>query len=198
MTTILRIQSGGNLQGSATRQIGQMVIEQLRTKHPGSRLIERDLVLSPIPHISPQFVGTMFSDNDEKLQLSNQMIDELFASDVIVMESPMYNFGIPSVLKAWIDHVVRARKTFRISATGAEGMLVGKKAVLVLGSGGVYSDGPFKALDFQEGYLRATLGFIGITDLEVVRIEGLNLGPEMAARAMASARQRVGQMLSPR
>lgn len=197
METILRIQSGNDLRGSATRQIGQEVIDGLRERHPAARVLTRDLVATPLPHLGPEFVRVMFSDADaEALTLSNQLIDELFASDLVVIESPMYNFSISSALKAWIDHVVRARRTFRISATGVEGMLRGKRVILVLGSGAVYSEGPFQAMDFQEPYLRAMLGFIGLTDLETIRVEGLGLGPEAATEGLSRARARVGRWLA--
>src|ERR1700744_1944690 len=115
MTTILHIKSSSNLQGSVTRQIGPVVIERLQTQVGGAKIIERDLVKTPVPHVSPELLGAMFSGNDqaEGLALSNQLVEELFSSDIIVIESPMYNFSIPSVLKAWIDHIARARKTFR-------------------------------------------------------------------------------------
>src|ERR1700722_15355574 len=145
MTTILHIKSSSNLQGSVTRQIGPVVIERLKAQTPGgAKVIERDLVKATVPHVSPELLGAMFSGNDQAdgLTLSNQLVEELFASDIIVIESPMYNFGIPSVLKAWIDHVVRAKKTFSYTQNGPEGLLKGKQAILVLGSGGVYSEGP--------------------------------------------------------
>lgn len=185
--TILRIQAGGNVQASVTREVGQLLMQRLESD--GARVIERDLVRNPLPHLDSSFVTTMFSENDESLVLSNQLIAEVFESDTLVIESPMYNFGVPSALKAWIDHVVRARKTFRITGHGAEGLLVGKKAFLVVGSGGVYSEGPFKAYDFHETYLRAVLGFVGISDIEVIRVEGLSLGAE---DAMRRAKERVG------
>ena len=199
MTTILRIQSGGDLRGSATRLIGQAVIDGLKARHPSAEISSRDLVVNPLPHIGPDFVRTMFADNGASaLSLSNQLIDELLASDILVLESPMYNFTISSALKAWFDHVVRVRKTFRITETGVEGLLKGKKGLLVLGSGGVYSGGPFKPLDFQEPYLRAMLGFIGMTDLESIRVEGLSMGPGAAAEGIAKARTRVSQVLLAR
>ncbi len=198
MKTILHIRSGGNLEGSVTRQVGQLVIDTLRTRYPRVEVIPRDLVATPLPHIAPAFVGAMFSANADvpALSLSDQLIEELFVSDALVLESPMYNFSIPSALKAWIDHVVRSHKTFRYTGTGVEGMLKGKKTLLVLGSGAIYSAGPFMAMDFQEPYLRAMLGFIGLTDLETIRVEGLNMGPGAAAEGIAKAKTRVAQLLS--
>jgi len=192
MTTILNIKSSSNLQGSVTRQIGPVAVERLKAQYPDAKIIERDLVKTSIPHVSPQFVSAMFSGQNDApaLALSQKLIDEVLASDIIVLEVPMYNFGIPSALKAWIDHVVRAGKTFRYGAAGPEGLAKGKKAIIVLGRGGVYSEGPMKTMDYQEPYLRMILGFIGITDVETIVIEGVALGPEKAAAALAGARQR--------
>jgi FMN-dependent NADH-azoreductase len=109
-------------------------------------------------------------------------------SDILVIESPMYNFSIPSALKAWIDHVLRAGRTFQYGAAGPEGLALGKKAILVLASGGVYTAGPYQAYSHQESYLRQVLGFIGITDVQAVHIEGVASGPEKAAEAVTDAK----------
>ena len=119
--------------------------------------------------------------------MSDALIGELVTADVIVLAVPMHNFGIPSTLKAWIDHVVRAGRTFIYSEGGPEGLLKGKRLILVLASGGVYSNGPAKQLDFQEPYLRAVLGFIGLTDIEVVRVEGVAMSAIGADKAVATA-----------
>lgn len=196
MTTILHIKSSSAPQGSVTRQVGAAALERLKAQAPGAKIIERDLVKTSIPHVNPQFVGAMFSGNPEagELALSNQLVNELLASDIILIESPMYNFGIPSVLKAWIDHIARAGKTFRYTPTGPEGLLKGKQAILVLGSGGVYSEGPMKAMDHQGTYLRAVLGFIGIADVESIVVEGVAMGPEKATAALVQAKQRAGEL----
>jgi FMN-dependent NADH-azoreductase len=120
---------------------------------------------------------------------SDHLIDELFAADVVVMAVPMHNFGPPSTLKAWFDHIARAGRTFAYSDKGREGLLKGKKAIVVLARGGVYSDGPAKALDFQEPYVRSMLDFIGITDVHVVRVEGVAMGEDAVKRAIASAKE---------
>jgi FMN-dependent NADH-azoreductase len=125
------------------------------------------------------------------------LIDELFAADIIVLAVPMHNFGPPSTLKAWIDHVVRVGRTVSYSEQkGPEGKLKGKRVILVLASGGVYSDGPAKPLDFQEPYLRAILGFIGLTDIDVVRVEGVAMSAIGPDQAVASARAQSKEVLS--
>jgi FMN-dependent NADH-azoreductase len=192
MTTILHIASSSNPNGSVTRQIGGTTLEALKQTHPGAKIIERDLIKNPIPHVSPEFLGAMFSGQNAApvLALSEQLIAELIESDLIVIEVPMYNFGIPSALKAWIDHVVRVGKTFQSGTAGPDGLAKGKKAIIVLGRGGIYSEGPAKVMDYQEPYLRAILGFIGITDVDTIVIEGVAMGPDKKAEALAKARQR--------
>lgn len=191
MTNVLHIKSSNNLATSASRTIGTAVEEHLKTQ--GASVITRDLVATQIPHIDPAFLGALFSGQADasELALSNTLLDEVFKSDILLIEAPMYNFSIPSVLKAWIDHVARAGKTFRYTAEGPQGLLVGKKAIFVLASGGIYSEGPAKALDHQETYLRAMMNFFGITDIETIRIEGLALGADSAAAALKNAQEKV-------
>lgn len=198
MTTLLHIASSSNLNGSFTRQIGPLVIERFKKANPALKVTTRDLAINPVPHLSPEMLGAMFSGSNDapELALSEQLIDELKASDVIVIEAPMYNFSIPSVLKAWIDHVARAGKTFQYSANGPEGLLKGKKTILVVASGGIYSDGPMKAFDFQETYLRGVLGFLGLTDIETIRIEGVALGADKATAALDAAKSQATTELS--
>ena len=154
----------------------------------------RDLAQDPLPHVGPAFVSALSAKPEEltaaqseALALSDALIGELVTADVIVLAVPMHNFGIPSTLKAWIDHVVRAGRTFTYSERGPEGLLKGKRLILVLASGGVYSNGAAKQLDFQEPYLRAALGFIGLTDIEVVRVEGVAMSAIGADKAVATA-----------
>ena len=128
--------------------------------------------------------------------LADTLIEEVEAADVIVIAAPMYNFSIPSTLKAWIDHIVRAGRTFRYGAAGPEGLLKGKKVFIVTGRGGVYSgESPAKSLDFQEPYLRAMLGFLGLDDVAFIHVEGLKMSPEAAAAAIERAREAIGDLL---
>ena len=126
---------------------------------------------------------------------SKTLIDELKAADVLIIGSPMYNFTVPSTLKSWIDHVAIAGQTFQYTPTGPKGLLEGK-AYLALSSGGVYSQGPFSAVEHLGTYLIAILGFLGIKDVEVVRAEGVAYGPEQDEAAMASAHERIGMLIS--
>lgn len=190
MTVILHIESSSNLQSSFTRQIGALTVQALQKSYPDATVTERDLITASIPHVSPQWLAAASAGKADapELALSNTLLEELFASDILVIEAPMYNFGIPSVLKAWIDQVVRVGKTFHYTANGPEGLVKGKKAILVVSRGGIYSEGPYKAFEHQDSYLRAVLGFIGITDVDVVTIEGVALGADKAAAAMESAK----------
>lgn len=126
--------------------------------------------------------------------VSDQLTDELLESDLLVISTPMWNFGIPSALKAWIDLVVRPGRTFRYAGAGVDGLAKGKKAILVLASGGVFSDGPWRPFDFVEPYLRHILGFIGIADVQVVRAEGTNL-PHLAPEVVPMANRAVAALV---
>jgi FMN-dependent NADH-azoreductase len=195
MTHILLIQSSSNLASSVSRDLAASFVKGYTAAHADATVTERDLVTSPIPHLGVDLLGGMFGKPETlteeqagALALSNALVDEIEAASLIVIGAPMYNFGIPSALKAWIDHVIRAGRTFRYTEAGPQGLVLGKKVVLFLASGGVYSDGPYKSYDFQEPYLRTMLGFIGLTDVTVVRAQGQALGPDAAAQGVADAR----------
>jgi FMN-dependent NADH-azoreductase len=201
MTHILLIQSSSNLASSVSRDLADSYVAAYQAAHPDATVTKRDLVAEPVPHLGVDLLGGMFGKPEAlteaqktALALSNALVDEVEAASVIVIGAPMYNFSIPSALKAWIDHVIRAGRTFRYTETGPQGLVLGKKVVLFLASGGVYSDGPYKPYDFQETYLRAILGFIGLTDVTVVRAEGLAMGPDAATKAVADARARAAAL----
>jgi|SRR5882757_1874201 len=194
MKNVLLVLSSPRGQQSYSHQFASHIVDDLKARHPGASVVVRDLVKEPVPHVGEAFVGGLFlpperhtPDQASAMARSDELIDELFAADVVVIAVPMHNFGLPSTLKAWIDHIARAGRTFGYSEKGPEGLLKGKKVILVLARGGVYSDGPAKTLDFQEPYLRSILGFLGITDVHVVRVEGVAMGSDATKRAMASA-----------
>jgi FMN-dependent NADH-azoreductase len=171
------------------------------SRYSHGTVIERALATNNVPHLDGDTFAAMGARDEArteeqkaKVALSDELIGELEAADTVVMAVPMYNFTIPSTLKAWIDHVVRAGRTFRYSASGPEGLLKDKKAFVFLSRGGIYSgDTAMKAMDFQESYLRSILAFIGLDYLVVVPVEGLGMGPETAAagrkRALASVQR---------
>ena len=179
---ILHIDSSALGAHSVSRQLSLAVVETLTRANPGTRLVYRDVAAHPLSHWAP-----VADAADPAARSGSDALDEFLAADVVVIGAPMYNFSIPSTLKAWIDRIAVAGKTFRYGANGPEGLAGGKRVVVVSTRGGVYSEGAMQPLDFQEEYLRKLFGFLGVTDIEVVRAEGVNLSPENKQRAIASA-----------
>ena len=193
MSTILVIDSAATGAASVSRRLTQALTRAIAAREPGARIIRRDIGAEPVPHLTEATVGAIRGarpDSDaarRALALSDSLIGELRAADLIVIGAPMYNFGMPSTLKAWFDHVLRAGITFRYSAEGPEGLVKEKKAIVVESRAGYYSDGPAAAMDSQEPHLRTLLGFMGVTDVTFVRAEKLAFGPEAAEEAIAGA-----------
>lgn len=167
---------------SVSRQLSAAVVEQWVNDHPDTKVHYHDLVAQPIPHWQP--VADVSREPDT---LGERMLAEFLAADVIVIGAPMYNFGIPTQLKAWIDRIAVPGKAFRYTENGPEGLAGGKRVIVASSRGGVYSAGPTTAIDFQEPYLRTVLNFFGITDIRFVRAEGVGLGPEQKAQAIEEA-----------
>jgi FMN-dependent NADH-azoreductase len=175
----------------SNRLVGEL-IDRLRERHPTLETVVRDLGSDPVPHLVPDTVSAIrgtpaTSAARDALALSDVLIAEIQAADLIVIGSPMYNFGMASTLKAWFDHVLRAGVTFRYTEAGPEGLVKGKKAVVVETRAGFYSDGPGAAMDSQEPHLRTLIGFMGIEDVAWVRAEKLAFGPEAASAAIDEA-----------
>ena len=196
MSKVLLITSSPRANSHSTR-VARELAEKLASS-PESTLTVRDLRNQPLPHIDDSFAVARNTPSDQltsahksTLAQSDQLLSELFAADTIVIAAAMVNFGIPSGLKAYIDHVVRPGVTFRYGEKGPEGLLKGKKAYLVVARGGVYTQGPMQALNFQDTYLKAALAFIGVTDVEVIPVEGVAFGPEAAEKAVNGALGRV-------
>jgi len=197
MKQVLIIESSPRGAESASRQLTDKLRERLRSLYPEAKLIEHDLSNDPLPHLDYLTVKAIFTKDQteaeslkEVLRLSDQLTEEVLSSDLLVIASPMWNFGVPSSLKAWVDHIVRPGKTFRYAGDGVEGRARGKKAILVLASGGVFSEGPWKSWDTVEPYLRLILGFIGITDVQTVRAEGMNI-PALALHAIPTGERAI-------
>jgi FMN-dependent NADH-azoreductase len=203
MANLLFVSSSLFGDGSQSRLIASEFIDRWRTAHPRTTVVERELTADSIPHLSLATLAAAMTPADARgtaeqraAALADTLIAEVEAADVIVLAAPMYNFSIPSTLKAWIDHITRAGRTFRYGAAGAEGLLKGKKLFIVTGRGGVYSgESPAKGMDFQEPYLRAMLGFLGLDDITFIHVEGLKISPEAAASAIERARQAIGTLL---
>jgi FMN-dependent NADH-azoreductase len=196
MSHVLLIISSPRVESHSTR-VGRKLAEKL-AGGPGSTLTVRDLTHHPLPHIDDSFAvarntpaDLLTSAQKSVLSLSDELLRELFAADTVIIAAGMINFGIPSSLKAYVDYVVRPGVTFRYTEKGPEGLVKGKKVYLVLARGGVYTQGPMQAYNFQDTYLKAALGFIGITDVEVIAVEGVAFGPEVAEKAVGGALARV-------
>jgi len=178
---LLHIDSSILGENSASRQLSREIVARWRATVPGVKVTYRDLAAEALPHLS----GKSLARGDEQENAANaRALEEFLAADVIVIGVPMYNFGIASQLKAWIDRIVVAGKTFRYTASGPEGLAVGKRVILALSRGGVYAPGA--AGEFAESYLKFVFGFIGIRQITFVRAEGLAL-PEQRENGLRSA-----------
>jgi FMN-dependent NADH-azoreductase len=193
MKKILNIVSSPRGGASYSIQLADAVLGKLRVEYPGSTIKTVDLAKKHWPHLEEAHLTSFHTpvdkhtDNDrEAIRHSQEAIDDLKEADIVVIGAPMYNFSIPSTLKAWIDHVVRAGITFSYSDKGPEGLIRGKKVYVALSTGGIYSEGPMKQADFVEPYLRFILGFIGLKDVTFLRVEGLAL-PDVRDRALEKA-----------
>ena len=197
MKTALIVTSSASGDASVSNRLAATLIDRLREADPATHIILRDVGAEPLPHLTADTVTAIKGEPATEAEhatraLSDALIAELQAADIIVIASPMYNFGMSSTLKSWFDHVARAGVTFRYTAEGPEGLLKGKKAVVIESRGGFYSEGPASAMDGQEAHLRNLLGFIGIADPTFVRAEKLGYGPEAAEAAIAEASEALG------
>ena len=181
--TILQIDSSIIGEDSVSRIISRSIVDQLKVVSPDAQVVRRDLGREPLPH----FTLDAFADSS--------VVDEFLAADIVVLGTPMYNFGIPSQLKAWIDRLAVVGKTFRYTEKGPEGLAGSKKVIVASSRGGFYgADTPLAALDHQESYLRTFFGFLAVTDIAFVRAEGVAVGPEGRLKAIESARSAVSKL----
>ncbi len=185
---LLHIDSSALGNHSVSRSLTAAIVAELIREQPGTEVTYRDLATQPLPHWSP-----VADAADPAAILGNDVMEEFLAADVIVIGAPMYNFSIPSALKAWIDRVAVAGKTFRYTANGPEGLAAGKRVIVASSRGGFYGQGTAgQPMDFQEPYLRAVLGFLGITDIEFVRAEGVNVSADHKTEALKTAQATIG------
>ncbi|MFC7498793.1 FMN-dependent NADH-azoreductase [Enterovirga sp. GCM10030262] len=192
MTKALILNSAVTGEASISNRLTGEFAARLRERDPAARIVTRDLGARPVPHLLPETVAgiraTAATDAEKAaLALSDELVDELRDIDLLVIGAPMYNFGMPSSLKAWFDYILRAGVTFRYTENGPEGLLPVKKAVVIETRGGLYSEGPAVAMDSQEPHLRTLLGFMGVTDVVFVRAEKLGFGPEAVQAAVDGA-----------
>ncbi|MBK1715771.1 FMN-dependent NADH-azoreductase [Rubrivivax gelatinosus] len=196
---ILQINTSPRREANSTR-LAHDVVASLLAAHPGASVTLRDLGTQPHPMLDEAALGALFTPAEQRtpeqaarVALNDELIAELQAHDVIVIGVPMYNFGVPVQLKNWIDAVARAGVTFRYGAGGPEGLVKGKRVILALARGGIHRDTPH---DQQLPYLKTVLGFLGITDVRPVYAEGLNMGPEAAARGFEQAQADIAAALA--
>lgn len=179
---VLHLDSGIFLEQSVSRQLSQNIVTKLRKKQDIT-VVHRDLVANPVSHLTSEELLA------EEKTLIDELIKELFDADILVIGAPMYNFTIPTQLKAWIDRVLQAGVTFKYTEQGPQGLVKDKKVYIASGRGGIYSEGDAQALDHQESYMKQVLSFIGITDVTIIRAEGMNMGEEPRQKGFKEAEQ---------
>lgn len=205
MSHLLRIDSSSRLQDSHSRLLADAVVAAWQARHPQGTVSVRDLAVAQPPHISQPTIAGFYSSPEQRneelhaaLALSDTLIGEVQTADSLLFSVPVYNFSIPSALKAWIDHVVRIGETFVVTDSGAlQGRLQGKRAYVVIAYGAPgYADGAMQAMDFAKPYLRALLGFLGIDDVHFFTVEGTTLDPERARQTRERALTDIAQYVN--
>jgi len=191
---LLHIDSSIVGDNSVSRTISAAIVARLRGTSAGATVTYRDLAAEPLPHLSGPYLAAAAAPGEHNaalqhdLALGSAVLEEFLAADTVVIGAPMYNFTIPSQLKAWIDRIVLVGKTFRYTEKGPEGLAGNKRVIVAISRGGFYSAGlPAAGLDFQETFLRGIFGFIGVTNVEFIRAEGVAIGPDQRQQALASA-----------
>ena len=198
---VLHIDSSPRGVDSVSRYLTRQIVNRLKAIEPTLDVVEYDLGDRPLPHLSSDAIGALrraelaTAEQRELGALSDRMIEELQRADLIVIGSPMHNFGTTSQLKAWFDTIIRAGKTFSYGEQGPEGLLKDKRAIVVETRGGVYTTGPAASFNHQEPHLKTLLGFIGISDVQFIHAEGLDMGPESRANGLAHAKSAIEQVL---
>lgn len=198
---ILHLDSSILGDASVSRQLGRELVSRWQQQDPALQLVQRDVGSELIPLLDGRVLAAGALESalrtpfqQAQAELNGELIAELSASDVLLIAAPMYNFSIPANLRAWFDRVLAAGKTFRYTEHGPQGLLQGKRGILILTAGGLHSQTPVNQM--HEGYLRTLLAFIGITEVDVVRAEGLSMGSEQRQRGLARARHDMEQLLA--
>jgi len=201
MSTILLVTSSPRGEESVSNKIAIDLANRLKSETDGASLIHRDVGTYPIPHLDPVTMAAIRKPAEARraeeaaaVEYSDRLVGELLAADTVVIATGLINFSITSTLKSWIDSVARAGLTFRYTEDGPVGLATGKKVYLVVACGGVYSEGAAISMNHAVPYLKTILGFMGMTDVEVIYVEGLAFGPEATQKAVASAQARVREL----
>ena len=196
MGNILHIDSSPRAERSHSRELSKEFVNGWKTAHPEDAIAYRDLGHYPVPHVDEPWIAAAFSPPEthtpeltEAIRISDELVDEFLAADRYVFGVPMYNFNVPSTFKAYIDQIVRINRTVALNDQGFRGLVEGKKAVIITASGGDYSaTSPAAAYNFQEPYLRAIFGFIGVTDIQFINAHSLNKGDDASTQSLSEAR----------
>lgn len=198
MSTLLKINASLFSSHGQSSQLTERFVTTWLDNHAGASVVTRDLAAEPVPHLDGARFMSFLAKPEERtaeqqavVAFSDALIAEVQNADVIVIGLPMYNFGVPSTLKAYFDHIARAGVTFKYTATGPEGLLTGKKAYILAARGGMYAGTP---KDSQTTYVRDFLAFLGITDVEFVYAEGLNMGDDSKSAALAAAHGQLAEL----
>ena len=199
MKTLLHINTSINSDAGESSRLAGRLVKAWRVSNPGGKVISRDLARDPVPHLTAERFQAFLAKPEARtlaqqadVDYSDSLIGELKRADTVVIGLPMYNFGVPSTLKAYFDHVARAAETFRYTDKGSIGLLTGKKAYVVAARGGAYAGTP---MDTQTAYMRTFLGFLGITDVEFVYAEGLAMGEASKQAGLARATANIEQLM---
>ena len=198
MTTLLQINSSLSGDQGHSSALGNQFVAQWQANNPDGKVLVRDLSQHPVPHLDAERLHAFITPADKRsaeqqtiVDYSDELIAELRAADVVVLGVPMYNFGIPSTLKAYFDHIARSGETFRYTANGPEGLLKDRPVYVLAARGGIYAGTP---ADSQTGYLNAFLGFIGLRDTHFIYAEGLNMGEESQGKALEQANAQIDEL----
>ena len=198
---LLHIDSSILGENSVSRRLSAAVVARLRAEKPGLEVTYRDLAATPPTHLGGAQFAARFGAPPEDpgiridVAAGDAMLEEFLAADILVIGAPMYNFTLPSQLKSWVDRILVAGKTFRYGAAGPEGLAGDKRVIIALSRGGLYGPGaPAAAFEHLESYLRTVFAFIGVTDLEIIVAEGIQIGPDQRAKSIDEALRAVGEL----
>jgi FMN-dependent NADH-azoreductase len=201
MSSILLVTSSPRGSESLSSRIASEFVDKLKTQNPNATVVTRDLGVNPIAHLDPVTTAAIKKQATDRtaeeaaaVVQSDTLTAELLAADTVVLATGLINFNIYSSLKSWIDNVARAGMTFRYTAEGPEGLATGKKVYVVLSAAGIYSEGPAMGMNHAVPYLKTVLAFMGMTDVEVIYVEGTAFGPEAFDKAIASAKLRTEEL----
>jgi FMN-dependent NADH-azoreductase len=201
MSSILLITSSPRGDESLSTKIANEFVDKLKAQDPSTTVVTRDLGKNPIAHLDTITTAAIRKPADARnaeeaaaAAVSDELVAELLAADTVVLATGLINFNIYSTLKSWIDNVARAGMTFRYTAEGPQGLATGKKVYVVLSAAGIYSEGPAMGMNHAVPYLKTVLGFMGMTDVEVIYVEGTAFGPEALEKAIAAAQERTQQL----